>query len=186
MAVDKSRTPLWVKAVIWMISLSFVFGGVVWLGFGGGGASTAGTGDATTPGGGITAQYQPAVDAAVAAVAANPENPDLLAYAGHSYYEWAVALYESGQQQAAVPLWLAAVSYYDQALAIRPGDVILLGNKGFALAYADDAGAAAALRAFIAADVTDSTGQVANASELLAGLEAAGSVAATESAPTTP
>lgn len=184
MAVDKSRTPLWVKVVIWVVALSFVFGGVAFVGFGGGGSSTPDTGDQTTTGG-ITAQYQPAVDAAVAAVQADPENPDLLALAGHRYYEWAVAMYESGDQPGSVPLWLAAVSYYDRVLAIRPDDVVILGNKGFALAYAGDAGAADALRAFIAADVNDTTGQVTNATELLADVEAAQSTNATESVPTT-
>ncbi|MDZ4655626.1 MAG: hypothetical protein U1F44_07115 [Coriobacteriia bacterium] len=184
MAVDKSRTPLWVKVVIWVISLSFVFGGVVFVGFGG--SSSPGTNGAETTEGGITAQYQPAIDVAVAALAADPENPDLLAFAGHRYFEWAVALYESGQQPASVPLWLAAVSYYDKALAIRPDDVVLLGNKGFALTYAGDPGAAAALSAFIATDVNDTTGQVANAQELLASLPPAPSAPATESAITTP
>jgi len=167
MAVDKSHTPLWVKVVIWVVALSFVFGGVAFVGFSGGGSSSSDTTD-TTSAASITAQYQPAVDAAVAAVAADPENPDLLALAGHRYYEWAVALYESGDQPASEPLWLAAVSYYDKVLAITPDDVIILGNKGFALAYAGADGAAEALQAFIAADVNDSTGQVANATQLLA------------------
>ncbi|MBN2404297.1 MAG: hypothetical protein JXE06_01805 [Coriobacteriia bacterium] len=185
MAVDKSHTPLWVKAVIWLVALSFVFGGVAFVGFGGSAGSTSTTGDATTDSS-ITAQYQPAVDAAVAALAADPENPDLLAFAGHRYFEWAVALYESGQQPASVPLWLAAVAYYDKALAITPDDVVVLGNKGFALAYANDPAAADALRAFIAADVDDTTGQVANATELLSTLAVTPSASATESAPTTP
>ncbi|MDO9556455.1 MAG: hypothetical protein Q7J82_02575 [Coriobacteriia bacterium] len=183
MAVDKRHTPLWVKVVIWVISLSFVFGGVVFVGFGG--SSSPDTGDTGTTESDITAQHKPAIDAAVAALAADPENFDLLAYAGHSYFEWAVALYESGQQPAAVPLWLAAVGYYDRALAIRPDDVVVLGNKGFALAYANDQGAAAALRAFIAADVNDTTGQVANATELLASIEPQQSAPATASVLTT-
>jgi len=183
MAVDKSRTPVWVKAVIWVVALSFVFGGVAFVGFGGDSSSPDATG--TTTDGGITAQYQPAVDAAVAALAADPENPDLLAWAGHRYYEWAVALYETGQQTASVPLWLAAVSYYDKALAIRPDDVVVLGNKAFALTYAGDAGAPDALRAFIAADTTNSTGQVESASQLLADWVASESLTTTESAPAT-
>lgn len=183
MAVDKSRTPVWVKAVIWIVALSFVFGGVAFVGFGG--SSTPSTNGADATGGGLTAQYQPAVDAAVAALVADPANPDLLAMAGHRYYEWAVAMYESGQQEASAPLWLAAVSYYDKVLAIRPGDVVVLGNKGFALAYAGDAAAAEALRVFIATDVNDTTGQVANATELLASLPPVTSVPTTESVPTT-
>ena len=185
MAVDKSSSPLWVKAVIWLVALSFVFGGVAFVGFGGGSSSTNTNGTGATTGTDITSQYQPAVDAATAALAADPQNPDLLAMAGHRYYEWAVALYESGQTANSAPLWLAAVSYYDKALAIRPDDVVVLGNKGFALAYANDPGAADALRAFIAADVNNTTGQVPNATELLASIEAAQNTSTTGT-PTAP
>ncbi len=185
MAVDKSNTPMWMKTVIIIVAVSFVgmLVPVVWAGLGGGSGGSSQTADPL-----FTAQYQPRVDAALAAAQGAPDNPDVVAQAGHAYYEWAVAVYESGQQPASVPLWLSAVSYYDKALAIRPDDDVLLGNKAFALYYAASMDAGPALEAFIAS-ASDNAGlaaQVENAKGLLAGIEAAQqSIPATGSAETT-
>lgn len=149
MAVDKSQTPAWMRVVIIIIAISFIGGGIVVVAQGiGGGSSNPGATGAT--GDSITAQYQPAVDAAVAAAKSSPDNPEVIAQVGHAYFEWAVALYEGGQQTASVPIWKSAVSYYDQVLAIDPSHDVALGNKAFALFYAQDPGAAAAIEAFLA------------------------------------
>lgn len=181
MAVNKSETPSWMRAVIILVVISFAAGGVaiVAAGIGGGGSQSATPG---ATGDSITAQYQPRVDSAVAAATSSPDNPDVIAQVGHAYFEWAVALYESGQVPASIPIWKSAVSYYDQVLAIRPDDDVVLGNKAFALYYAQDAVLApAALEAFIAAaaDNPSLAAQVENARGMLTELATASATATT-------
>lgn len=177
MAINKKNSPLWVKAVIIIIAITFV-GGVGLAGFGG--LVSGGSTPAKTPAGAgtLTTTYQPQVDSALAASKADPTNATLLANVGHVYYEWAVAEYESGAQALSRPHWTAAVSYYDQALAITPKDAVVLGNKAFALTYADSPDAKAALEAFIATNDAALKDQIANAKELLAQVVANESAAA--------
>jgi hypothetical protein len=175
MAVNKSQTPTWMRVVIFLVVASFGVGGVavVIASFsGGGGGATTGGGAAS----GVFAEtYQPRVDAALIAAQGNPTNPDFVIQVGHAYYEWAVAVYESGQVPAAIPFWLSAVTYYDQVLALRPDDEVALGNRAFALFYAQSPDAAAALQAFIdeAADSAILAAQVESARGLLAQLGSA-------------
>ncbi|MHB1016882.1 MAG: hypothetical protein ACYC2X_03185 [Coriobacteriia bacterium] len=190
MAVNKSNTPAWMKTVIIILVITFGAGGVAIAAAGAGlfGGSTPS--DTATSGGAINDQYKPRVDAAVAALSASPQNPDIIVQVGHAYFDWARAVYESGQPEASVPTWLAAVSYYDQTLALDPENDIALGNRAFALYYAADPRAADGIRAFIdsAADNTALAAQVENARTLLTELEAAsaspiGSAPATSSTP---
>lgn len=167
MAVDKSQTPAWMKAVIIVLAVSFGLGGVAVVAAGIGGSDSNASAPASDD---ITSAYQPRVDAALAAAESAPDNPDILIQVGHAYYDWAIALYENGQQEAAVPMWLAAVSYYDKTLALDPGNDIALGNKAFALYYAQDDGALPALEAFVAsaADNAQLAEQVKNAQSMIA------------------
>lgn len=179
MAVDKSNTPAWMRIVIIVVAVSFVASGVaiVAAGIGGGGKKSTDGASGDT----IAAQYQPRVDSALTAANSNPDNPEVVIQVGHAYFEWAVALYEAGQVSASIPIWKSAVSYYDKVLAVDPTNDIALGNKAFALYYAQDAELApAALRAFIdgASDNAQLAEQVENARGMLAELESA-------SAPTT-
>lgn len=179
MAVDKSNTPAWMRIVIIVVAVSFVASGVaiVAAGIGGGGKKSTDGGSGDT----IAAQYQPRVDSALAAANSSPDNPEVVIQVGHAYFEWAVALYEAGQVSASIPIWKSAVSYYDKVLAVDPSNDIALGNKAFALYYAQDAELApAALQAFIdgASDNAQLAEQVENARGMLAELESA-------SAPTT-
>lgn len=180
MAVDKSNTPAWMRMVIIIVALTFAVGGIaiVWAGASGGGGGTAPTGSGDS----ITATHQPRVQAAQDVLATNPNDPDTIAEVGHAYFEWAVALYEGGQQPASIPVWRQAVDYYDQALAIRPDDDVVLGNKAFALYYAGDLDLAKpALQAFIsaAADNSQLAAQVDNARSLLAEVEASATATTT-------
>lgn len=179
MAVDKSNAPVWVRAVIIVVAISFV-GGVVLaginLGSGGSGSKTAASGTSTTD------QNQARVDNAIAAAESSPNNPEVVIQVGHAYFEWAVSVYESGQQSAAIPLWKSAVSYYDKVLALDPSHDIALGNKAFALYYAQDAELApAALRAFIegAAGNASLADQLENAQGMLAEMESASTATTT-------
>jgi predicted RNA polymerase sigma factor len=185
MAINKKNSPLWVKAVIIFVAITFVasIALVGFSGFGGGATPTKPTGATGT----LAAQYQPQVDSALAASKADPTNATLLANVGHVYYEWAVAEYENGAVELSRPHWTAAVAYYDQALAITPGDVVVLGNKAFALTYANSPDAKAALEAFIATNAPTLAEQIANAKQLLAEIIASESTAASSTpASTTP
>lgn len=180
MAVDKSNTPAWMRVVIIVVAISFVASGIaiVAAGIGGGSSGTSSTATADS----ITAQNKARVENAVAAADASPDNPEVVIQVGHAYFEWAVAVYESGQQAAALPLWTSAVSYYDKVLAMDPSHDIALGNKAFALYYAQDMELApAALQAFIdgAADNTSLAQQLENARGMLAELESAPTTATT-------
>lgn len=182
MAVNKSNTPGWMRVVIILIAISFVGSGiaVVVAGIAGGGSTQTTTDGSAVATDTITLQQQARVDSAIAAAESNPNNPDIVIEVGHAYFEWAVALYESGQVQASIPIWKSAVSYYDRVLAMDPTDDVALGNKAFALYYAQDAELApAALQAFIegAADNASLSQQVENARGMLAELESAGTVA---------
>ncbi|MBN2841421.1 MAG: hypothetical protein JXP37_10750 [Coriobacteriia bacterium] len=171
MGVDKSQTPLWMRVVIIAVVISFVGLGVLTIfsgaGLGGGSAQTgSGTGTSAI----FAETYQPRVDAALVAAQASPTNPDIVIQVGHAYYEWAVEVYQSGQIAASAPFWLSAVSYYDQVLALRPDDEVALGNKAFALYYAQSPDTPAALQAFIegAADSTALAQLVETARSMLA------------------
>jgi len=179
MAVDKSNTPAWMRVVIIVVAISFVASGIaiVAAGIGGGGSETN-----TASGGSITDENKARVENAVAAADASPNNPEVVIQVGHAYFEWAVAVYESGQAAAALPLWTSAVSYYDKVLAMDPSHDIALGNKAFALYYAQDAELApAALRAFIdgAGDNASLAQQLDNARGMLAEFESAPTTATT-------
>ncbi|MDO8848084.1 MAG: hypothetical protein Q7W51_06835 [Coriobacteriia bacterium] len=176
MAVDKSNTPAWMRIVIIIVAISFVGGGiaVVAAGISGGGSAPQASQETTATADTITQQYQGRVDAALAATQSDPSNPDIVIEVGHAYFEWAVALYEGGQISASIPIWKSSVSYYDKVLAVDPSNDIALGNKAFALYYAqDDELAPAALQAFIdgAADNAALAAQVENAQGMLAEFE---------------
>lgn len=166
MAINKKSAPLWTKVVIVFVAITFV-ASIALVGFSGFGSKSNNPNTTGTAGVGFAATYQPQVDAALTASKSDPTNEALLANVGHTYYEWAVAEYESGAQDASRPYWLSAVTYYDQALALNPKDNIVIGNKAFALTYAGSPDAKAALEAFIATNDPTLADQIANAKQLL-------------------
>lgn len=172
MSVNKSDTPPWMRMVVIIVVLSFALGGVaIVVGAATSGPSGGTSGDATST---VNSDFQSRVQSAQAAMEVSPNNPDVIAQVGHAYFDWAVSLYESGQVPASVPIWKSAVSYYDQALVIRPDDDVILGNKAFALYYSGETELAReALAIFVdaASDNARLTAQVENARNMLATLE---------------
>ena len=192
MAVDKSQTPMWMRAVIFAIVIAFVGGGVLvafsGAGLGGGGSTTSGG----ATGGGLFAEtYEPRVNAATIAADASPTNPEVVIQVGHAYYEWAVEIYQSGQVSSAIPFWLSAVAYYDRVLALQPDHEVAPGNKAFALYYAQSPDAPAAVQAFLdgaagstalAAQLETARGMIAEFGELAPSAEATAAPSAEETA----
>lgn len=182
MAINKKSAPMWTKVVIVFVAVTFV-ASIALVGFSGFGnkAKPGAAAPGTTS---FSAQYQPQVDSALAASKADPTNEALLANVGHVYYDWAVAEYESGAQDASRPHWMSAVAYYDQALALNPKDNVVIGNKAFALTYAGNPGAQAALEAFIATNDPTLKDQIANAKDLLAQLASSATTGSTSTSTT--
>ncbi len=181
MAINKKSAPAWTKAVIIIVAVTFV-ASIALAGFQGFGSKAPG-GSNGAAGTGFAVTYQPQVDAALNASKSDPTNAALLANVGHTYYEWAVAEYESGAVDASRPYWLSAVTYYDQALKLNPSDNTVVGNKAFALTYAGSPDAKVALETFIATNDAALQPQIANAKDLLA--QVAASSPDTASAPAT-
>lgn len=152
MAIDKSRTPMWMKVVIVLVALTFVVG----IGF----SSLATACSTLTPGvtpppttsasatqtvDAIALQYTPVIQALEASVTADPKNYDLLLAQAQNYYGWGQQVQQSlGESNSGqdVPIWKAASTYYARALAERPGDVPTMGDYAVTLFYSGDVPAA--------------------------------------------
>ena len=181
MAINKHSAPLWTKIVIVVVAVSFV-ASIALVGFTGFGSKPSANDANTTDT--FATQYQPQVDSALAASKADAGNEQLVANVGHVYYEWAVAEYESGAQDASGPHWLSAVAYYDQALALNPKDNVVIGNRAFALTYAGSPDAQAALETFIATKDPALSAQIASAQQLLAQVTSSAATGATDASGT--
>lgn len=172
MAVDKSRTPVWMKVVIWVVAASFVGGGVIIAGAGSGTQKTAtssGSTTATNTASSIQAKYKPAVESADTALKSTPASYQLLVTQGNNYYDWAAALVNASvDPSVSNPLFLTAADFYDRAIkANKSADVGVWGDRAFALYYGGGSGAKVALEEFVKKDTKDTTGQVANAKSML-------------------
>jgi tetratricopeptide (TPR) repeat protein len=154
MAIDKSRTKPWMKAVIIFIAVSFVLsiGGVAGLSS----CSAQNPNGSTTPTGStsttqtidaIGLQYTPVVKAAEASITADPKNYALLVAQAQNYYGWAGQVQQalkgadSGQD---APIWKAASTYYARALAVKPGDPAVMSDYAVSLFYSGDTAGAIA------------------------------------------
>jgi tetratricopeptide (TPR) repeat protein len=152
MAIDKSRTSPFMKAVIIFVAATFVVG----IGF----SSMATTCSSATPTGSPTTapststtqtidaiglQFTPIIKAAETSLTADPKNYDLLVAQAQNYYGWGQQVQEalkgagSGQD---TPIWKAASTYYARALAIKSGDVATMGDYAVTLFYSGDTAAA--------------------------------------------
>lgn len=140
MAIDKRKAPAVVKIGIIIVCLLLVLAFIPWGGLGlftgpgPGGVSGTGTLDA------IAARHAPRVAGLEMVLASQPASYTVLMQLGHTYYDWAAEIMTApavppGSDR---PLWLAAVSFYDQALAINatvPGDIT---DAAIARYYAGD------------------------------------------------
>jgi tetratricopeptide (TPR) repeat protein len=171
MAINKKNSPVWVKVVVILVAVSFVgaFIPLVVSGFSGGKPAQDGTPiDASS----YAAKYQPRIDASRRALQADPENGPLLVQQGHNYFDWAAELSNAQLFDAAQPLWITALGFYEKALAINPDDAVVLGNRAFASFYSNSVNAREALEVFIATNDATLQPQIEAAKEMLAQLAA--------------
>ncbi len=123
MAIDKSHTPPWVKAVIIMICIAFVamIAGSGLLSMGGSTGGTGATGSTSTTDtlNAIAAQAQPVIDAVDTSLTAQPKNYDLLLDQAQNYYDWASQVQQAtkGKTGQDTPIWAKALPYYQRAVA---------------------------------------------------------------------
>jgi tetratricopeptide (TPR) repeat protein len=153
MAIDKSRTPVWMKVVIVFIAFTFVVG-IGFSSFLGSCSSQTPTGTTSTTAGStsttqsiqaIGLQFTPVIQAAEASLTADPKNYDLLIAQATNYYDWGQQLQQAlGQSNAGqdAPIWKSAASLYARALAVKPGDKQVMGDYAVALHYSGDTPAA--------------------------------------------
>ncbi|MBC7266826.1 MAG: hypothetical protein H5T75_07640 [Coriobacteriia bacterium] len=184
MAIDKTSSPTWVKAVIIVVALSFVasVAGIAALGANKS-RQTTGTAGGAASQSSIAAKHQPAIDALLAAQKADPENVGILMQLGHAYYDYAAELTNAGLADAAQPLWSVAITYYDRVLAKQPDNAQVLGDRAFAAYYSGAPDAAESLKRFIATNDPTLTQQIEAAKQYLS--QIGGSVPATQSSGST-
>lgn len=144
MAIDKSNTPTWMKAVLIALALIFV------VGFCSMAASPlslltqpAGTGTAADPVQAVNQKHQAQVDALSQALQSDPESYTILVALGNSYFDWAAAMQQASQTSTSAvgadqPLWIAAKDNYARAVKINDKVSPVRVDYSITLFYAGD------------------------------------------------
>ena len=126
MAINKSSTPPWVKAVIIMVAVAFIAVPVVSAisssgSFGGSSTQTASADTYAS----ISQKHAGTTQMYDQQLASEPTSYTVLVNQGNAYYDWAAEVQAStqlAQSGADRPIWLAATSYYARALEVKSGD----------------------------------------------------------------
>ncbi len=121
MALDKSRTPAWVKIGIIVLISAFVISFIPLAsgGFFGGSNEQRTAGQLEQ----IAQQHTGAIASFEQALASEPESVTLLVALGNTYFDWAARAQEVQTAPGADrPMWFAAAQYYESALDIDPSD----------------------------------------------------------------
>mgnify|MGYP002152302034 CR=1 FL=1 len=142
MAINKKQSSMWVKAVLIFVALAFVVSLTPGL-FMGRNSAAQDTG-ATETGATlerIANEHLAAVTSNTAVLESDPENYGALVTLGNTYFDWAFQIRNqvgptSGHD---LPIWNAAVSAYERALAVQPGDPNVEVDLAIALFYSGQA-----------------------------------------------
>ena len=140
MAINKANTPVWMKAVLILMAIVFVFG---FISIGASpflnngqqpGAATPGSLDA------VNQQFTPTVSALTAQLQSDPESYTVLVNLGNTYFDWAAKVQEQSQTTSAsvgtdLPLWVSAKDAYGRALAVQPGEPPVTVDYAITLFY---------------------------------------------------
>lgn len=143
MAINKARTPIWMKVVLIVLAIVFVFGFVSI------GASPFMNDQTqqTTPGTGsldaVNSQFGPTVQSLTGLLQSEPESYTVLVNLGNTYFDWAIAIQQESQNTSAaigadLPIWVASADAYRRALVIQPGEPPVTVDFAIALFYTGD------------------------------------------------
>ena len=154
MAINKAKTSWWMKSFIIFLIVAFVgtIGccgprGTVRLVHAAGRTTTTSTPTAAATLEQINANYQPGVDALVAATASEPTSYTAHVNLGNTYFDWAQTLSTPAQGASTVstaavaaagPLWVAAKDAYAKAVKIQPGDPAVETDFAIVTFYSND------------------------------------------------
>ncbi len=143
MAIDKSNTKPWVKAVLIFLIVAFVLSFVAlsanpWAAFQTP-KQTAPTQTADT----LDAQFQPQVASITSMLQSDPESYTALVALGNTYFDWAVQKQQASQnstatQGADLPLWTAAKDAYARAVAVKGDEPTVQVDYAITLFYTGD------------------------------------------------
>lgn len=127
MAINKANTPLWMKVVLIVLAIVFVFGFVA-IGaspFAGDGTDQPGV---APPGSleAINQQFAPTIGSLTTLLQSDPASYTVLVSMGDTYFDWAAQVQQAAQtdatkQGADVALWVAAKDAYRRALDVESG-----------------------------------------------------------------
>ena len=142
MAINKAQTPVWMKAVLVVLAIVFVFG---FISIGASPFMTDATQQqTTTPAAGsldaVNQQFQPTVSALTAQLQSDPESYTVLVSLGNTYFDWAAQLQQASQTTTAnvgadQPIWVAAKDAYSRALAVKEGESPVTVDYAITLFY---------------------------------------------------
>lgn len=146
MALDKSRTPTWMKVLLIIMAAAFVLSIVALPSAGLFGSSGQDT-PATSPMEQAAASHAANAAAFDDALASEPTSYTLLVGAGNTYFDWAAEVQTSATATSTLagadrPMWIVAADYYARALKAKPGDPNVSTDYAIALFYSgrtDDA-----------------------------------------------
>ncbi|MDZ4063871.1 MAG: tetratricopeptide repeat protein [Coriobacteriia bacterium] len=141
MALNKKQTSLVTKIGIGLVAALLVLSFVPWgslgsSGFGGGTTGGTGTGQLDA----IAAKHSAAVAAYDQTLASEPTSYTVLVHQGNRYFDWALDVQKAVASQASLtgadrPMWLSATSYYERAVAVKPGDPSVTTDLAIAYFY---------------------------------------------------
>jgi tetratricopeptide (TPR) repeat protein len=151
MAIDKSRTPTWMRVVLILLAIAFVFGvassSMLALVGGGSGSGTSGSQAASGTLDAAARNWAGGVPANEDALSKDPNNYDLLVAQANLYHDWAGEVLQASQNDqtliaSAIPIWMAAIRYYERALEVKPGDPSVTTDMSVSRFYSGDASGA--------------------------------------------
>lgn len=142
MAIDKSRTPAWMKATLILLAVVFVFGFVTIAANPFQGVQSGNQGG-TDPLSTVNQQYQPAVAALTAQLQSTPESYTILVSLGNTYFDWANAVQQQSRTSTAAvgadqPLWISAKDAYSRAVAINAQEPPVMVDYAITRFYSGD------------------------------------------------
>jgi tetratricopeptide (TPR) repeat protein len=142
-AINKKQSSLWVKIVLIFVVVAFIASLVpaLFLGNTGGTQDASGATETAATLERVANDHLPAVNSYTAALSSEPTSYTALVGLGNTYFDWGAQLQQAlgGNTGHDLPMWLAASTAYNQALAVQPGDPNVGVDFAIALFYSGQA-----------------------------------------------